>query len=525
MLAVNTDSKTHNVTKAVIYARVSSTKQTIVGDGLNSQITRCEEFAKHKDYEIVRVFKDDISGSTSKRPAMSEMLAYIKSTEPHVIIIDDITRFARGLDAHIQLRADVAKVGGLLESPSIEFGDDSDSQLVENLLAVVSQHQRQKNGEQVINRMRSRVMNGYCVKRAPLGYRYEAVKGRGKMLFRHEPMASIIQTMFEGYASGRFNSQSEVMRYLETLPHFPRDGVGKIRFSKVREVFSQILYAGMIEAKRWDVSLRKAQHEGIVSYETFLKVQNKLNSKAVVKARADFNADFILRGAVKCSSCGWNVTSCWSQGRSKKYPYYVCQRKGCASKGKSIARDKLETQVVDMLKDLQPCDALVKTAYKMFEDAWNQCQASMTANAKSFDREIEDVQRKSDKLIDRIVESESNAVIKGLEAKVQRLEQRKLMLLEKQSQTQRPVKSFEEQARTAIEFLLTPYDSWKKSDTYTRRAMLNMAFGGHLEFDKNTGARTAQIAEPFELIQGLKGGAGANNLMDYKMVPPHGTAP
>jgi site-specific DNA recombinase len=34
------------VSKAVIYCRVSSAKQTVRGDGLASQETRCREFAK-----------------------------------------------------------------------------------------------------------------------------------------------------------------------------------------------------------------------------------------------------------------------------------------------------------------------------------------------------------------------------------------------------------------------------------------------------------------------------------------------
>jgi hypothetical protein len=50
-----------------------------------------------------------------------------------------------------------------LKSPTIEFGEDSDSILVENLLASVSQHQRQKNSEQTVNRMRARTMNGYIL--------------------------------------------------------------------------------------------------------------------------------------------------------------------------------------------------------------------------------------------------------------------------------------------------------------------------------------------------------------------------
>jgi DNA invertase Pin-like site-specific DNA recombinase len=106
---------------------------------------------------VVKVFKDDASGSLVARPAMQEMLAFLKSQrkESYVVIIDDISRLARGLDAHLRLRAALSAVGARLESPSIEFGEDSDSVLVENLLASVSQHQRQKNGEQTKNRMRA----------------------------------------------------------------------------------------------------------------------------------------------------------------------------------------------------------------------------------------------------------------------------------------------------------------------------------------------------------------------------------
>ncbi|MEM1079663.1 MAG: hypothetical protein AAGI09_14175 [Pseudomonadota bacterium] len=67
------------------------------------------------------------------------------------------------------MRTSLADAGGRLESPSIEFGEDSDSVLVENLLASVAQHQREKNGEQTKNRMRGRLMNGYWVFSAPIG--------------------------------------------------------------------------------------------------------------------------------------------------------------------------------------------------------------------------------------------------------------------------------------------------------------------------------------------------------------------
>jgi site-specific DNA recombinase len=136
---------------AVIYARVSSTAQVRKGQGLGSQETRCREFARMKGYEVDHVFADEaVSGSITTRPGMQAMLAYLSlqaRQQSFVVIIDDISRLARDIKAHLELRDAIASVGARLESPSIEFGEDSDSILVENLLASVSQHQRQKNAE------------------------------------------------------------------------------------------------------------------------------------------------------------------------------------------------------------------------------------------------------------------------------------------------------------------------------------------------------------------------------------------
>ncbi|WP_248127528.1 recombinase family protein [Brucella pituitosa] len=115
--------------QAVIYCRVSSIKQTTVGDGLKSQETRCREFARMKNYAVLETFKDDVSGSLTERPGMKAMLAFIRKRKASgtVVIIDDVSRLARGLQAHLELRGMIANAGGMLESPSIEFGEDPDA--------------------------------------------------------------------------------------------------------------------------------------------------------------------------------------------------------------------------------------------------------------------------------------------------------------------------------------------------------------------------------------------------------------
>ncbi|MDE1979330.1 MAG: hypothetical protein KGI86_08385 [Betaproteobacteria bacterium] len=79
----------------------------------------------------------------------------------------------------------------------------------EYILATVAQHQRRKNAEQTRNRMRARLLKGYWPFACPVGYRSQRVSGRGNMLVRNEPLASIVQEALEGYASGRFQLQAD----------------------------------------------------------------------------------------------------------------------------------------------------------------------------------------------------------------------------------------------------------------------------------------------------------------------------
>jgi len=244
--------------KAVIYCRVSDPKQqTTRGSGLDSQETRCRHYASLRGYDVVAVFRDSISGASHNRSELSALLKFLKKQkETHVVIVDDISRLARSVEAHIRLRLDIKTAGGKLESPSIEFGEDSDSILVENMLASVSQHSRQKNAEQTKNRMRARAMNGYWPLYTPVGYRYANVKGHsGRVLIKNGALADVVQEALEGFAYGRFATQTEVQRFLINSPEFPRDPSGSVHFQRVSNMLNKIIYAGYITIPRWDIHM------------------------------------------------------------------------------------------------------------------------------------------------------------------------------------------------------------------------------------------------------------------------------
>jgi site-specific DNA recombinase len=511
-------------TRAVIYARVSSAAQVRRGQGLGSQETHCREFARMKGYDVDRVFVDEaVSGGITTRPGMQAMLAYLREhahAEDFVVVIDDISRLARDIKAHLDLREAIASAGARLESPSVEFGEDSDSILVENLLASVSQHQRQKNAEQTKNRMRARVLNGYWVFWAPRGYRFAHQPGQGKVLVRDEPLASIITEALEGFASGRFGSQVEVKRFLECQPDYPKDlPAGEIRNQRVKDQLTQPLYAGYLELPRWGVTFRKAQHEGLVSLATYERIQERLRVRTKAPARKDISADFPLRGFVVCADCGTPLTACWSTSHTDdKHPYYLCPKKGCASYRKSIRRADLES-------DFDTLIARVTPKRKMFErfvealDALGRDNrtASDTTRAELKTRSTE-IERQIETLLDRIVEGQSESLVASYERRVEKLSREKLLLAEKLGT---PTKAFpipSQKFEPALRFLENPMNLWRSDKPAHKQVVMKMLFEGRPAYKKKEGVRTPIYSFPVNELAAFARG-------ESKMARPEGFEP
>jgi len=499
-------------TTAVIYCRVSGSKQVSEGHGLQSQESRCREYAKARGYRVVEVFHEEgVSGSKLERPALMAMLAFLKlNADPNgmAVLIDDINRFARDTVVHWQLRAMIAEAGGKLESPSIEFGEDSDSKLIENLLASVSQHQREKNAEQVINRMKQRAKAGYWLFNPPAGYRYENVAGHGKLLVRDEPLATTIQEAFEAFASGRLETPAEVKRFLESRPEFPKySGSEEIHFQRIHRLLTKPIYGGAMEVKKWGIPLMKAKHEGLVSFGTWETVQRRLNSDAKAPARPDISEDFVLRGFVLCGDCEHPMTASWSRSKSgKRHPYYHCHHKGCPSCRKSIRRADLEEAFTDLLKSMTPAPAVVSIAKAMFKDAWEQRAAQADQTARLLRTKIADAEKQIGALLDKLIEASSPRVISAYEGRIEALEREKLVAAEKLENVGAPAHPFGEMFEHALEFLANPYDIWKKGNLTMRRTVLRLAFADRLAYTRNQGVRTPEYALPFKALAGISGG-------------------
>ncbi|MEM7526888.1 MAG: recombinase family protein [Pseudomonadota bacterium] len=423
-----------------------------------------------------------------------------------MVIIYDISRLARDIEAHKKLRVAIGAVGATLESPSIEFGEDSDSQLVENLLASVSQHQRQKNAEQVKNRMRARALEGYWVFPAPAGYRFEKVPGHGRMLVRDEPVASILAEALEGYASGRFASTTEVKRFLDAKPDWPKTLSGQVLLQSLHYIFRRPTAAGFIDIPDWGIHLHPAKHEPLISFETWQRVQARLEDIAHAPQRKDINQDFPLRGLIACACCGNKMTAAWSKGRSRRYPYYVCQTKGCAMRNKSIRKEAAERAFESLLRQLRPMPALANLTLAMLRDIWEDRLAKAKGDERTIAREIKATDQKITALVERILATDSPNLITAYEGQLRKLEESRAALTDKQARASQPTTSLEAISRTALDFLLNHWKLWASGNFDHQRTVIRLAFTGPLPYCRETGYRTANLATPFRHISARSDG-------------------
>ncbi|MEW8026306.1 MAG: recombinase family protein [Candidatus Thiodiazotropha sp.] len=508
--------------ECLIYCRVSDTKQKVEGSGLESQEFRCRQYAAQHQYFVEKVFHDDVSGGGdfSKRPGMMALLNYLEKNrhKPYVVIFDDLKRLARDTMFHWQLRHAMKNFGARLECLNYRFDDTPEGEFMETLFAAQGQLERKQIGRQTRQKTKARLEAGYHAFIAPVGYKYTKSKEHGKILVKDEPTASVLTQALESFATGRFQTAREVRCFLESAPEFPKQASGRIGNTRAKEILTNPLYAGMIVYEPWGVSMRKGKHEGLITYETFCRIQDRLAGRTNAPARKDLNLDFPLRGAVACE-CGNALTAAWSKSHTGKYyPYYVCQNRKCSYKGKSIRRNYLESEFESLLARVTPEKPLMTIAEKMFRRLWDHRTRSQELRQVCLEKEIAEAGRQIDQLLDRIVDAQKASVVQAFEKRIDALEKKRMLLEEKRTRCGQTPRTFDEMYRTAMHLLSNPLKIWKAGRFEDKRAVLRLVFSQRLIWDRKGMYRTPELSLPFRTLEGVFN-------ENVQMVPRRGLEP
>jgi len=348
--------------KAVIYARVSTSRQAQDELPIDGQVDRCRQKAEELGAVVDRVFCDEgLSGSTDQRPAFQDAIEYSHLTQPAYFITWSTSRFSRSAhDAIIyKKRLEHAGVDLVYISMPIDRRDNS-GWVLEQVMQIFDElTSRQIASDTKRSMMRLAAQGYHPGGRPPFGFESLPVPNEKKRRKLHPVPheAEIARRAIDLRLSGcgakmiadRFNaagltnrgrrwSQTTVLRVLRSEAL-----VGRTVFNRTD---------GRTGRKRPEEQwIRVESHDPIVNSEKWESVQAMITDEAPHRGAGSPHSTFLFTGLARCS-CGARMQIKTGTGRRGKiYSYYECQqaRRGSACPGRRIPARALDDWLLDIV--------------------------------------------------------------------------------------------------------------------------------------------------------------------------------
>jgi DNA invertase Pin-like site-specific DNA recombinase len=341
------------------YIRVSTDDQLEYSP--DSQIKLIKEYAKKNDIIIPEefIFADEgISGKTAeKRPAFTKMIAIAKEKENSfdTILVWKFSRFARNQEESIVYKKMLKNSGVDVISISEPITDDPFAKLIERTIEFFDEYYLTNLSTEVRRGMCEAVSKGNPVCHPAFGYDM-----RDKRYYINKEEAPVVKEIFDRFVNGE--KVSKITLWLQSIDIKTHRGNSPDR-RFVEYILKNPLYYGMLRyctngraasARDFDnenIIITKGVHEPIISQETFDKAQEIIseNKKKYRKwQRRDQPVNFMLKGLLKCSSCGGTLTYTTKQAHSVQCHNYTARR-GCTV-SHHISLNKADPLVIAALK-------------------------------------------------------------------------------------------------------------------------------------------------------------------------------
>ena len=326
--------------KAVLYCRVSTKEQVEEGNSLVTQERHCREYAHKHGFEVAALFVEQgESAKTADRTELRKLMSFcaVKKNSISAIIAYKIDRISRNIDDYSQIRIQLKRYGVEIKSTSENFEDTPAGRFMENIIANVAQFDNDVRAERSIGGMKDAVREGRYVWQAPYGY--SNIRVNGKSTIGINDFAPIILQVFEEIAANKYPIEETRRKMILSGLLLPKGR--PISKSCFYRLIRNELYTGWINQFG---ERHKGNFEPIISEQLYSKVQAVLSPKKALKHQyLGKHPDFPLRRFFRHPS-GFQMTAYWSQGKYKKYPYYMIHKTGI-----NIRKEVLESKFKDFL--------------------------------------------------------------------------------------------------------------------------------------------------------------------------------
>ena len=408
----------------------------------------CRRYSELQGFTVVAEYDDAaISGASTLRPGYQKLLEDARHGVFEVIVAEGLDRLSRDL-------ADLATLYKHLSYLGVRLWTVAEGEVTElhvglkgtmNALYLKDLAQKTHRG------LEGRVRNG--MSGGGICYGYDLVPGQTGARSIDQAEAAVVRRILEEYAAGRSPRKIAMQLNKEGIPG-PfgrpwRDTAIRGHITRGTGILNNELYIGRLVWNRQRFvkdpasgrrrSPRNAAERMVVEEVSDLRiVSDELwaavkvrqaairESDGVTKARASRfwerrSAQHLLTGLVYCGACGSRMAAV---GRD----YLACSAargQGTCSNRKGVRRAPLEELILDGLRQRLMAPEMVEEFVTAFHEEVNCRRRHETAARAGKERELAEVTRKLDKLIEALIEGYRTA---GLQQRLEELEARKTAL-------------------------------------------------------------------------------------------------
>ena len=347
------------------YVRVSDERQDEYSP--DSQLKKIREYAAKEGYLIPDeyVFYDDgISGkSVKKRDSFNLMIATAKSKDHPFdrIYVWKFSRFARNQQEAIVYKNLLRKIGVAVKSVSEPIPDDHFGTLIERVIEWMDEFYLINLGAEVERGMTEKVSRGEPVVPAPFGY----LNAEKTYIPDNESgAADAVKEIFQRYADGEKQRDIAVSlgqkgirtkrgnlpenRWVDYILHNPAY-IGKNRWTP-----GGIKAVSKRDYHNENIDIYDGNWQPLISMELWDKVQQRLDDqkkKYPKYARKNQTVDYMIKGLVRCSSCGATLAAGGVYGKNNSRMVQCCNyARGSCHTSHGISLKKIEAAFIDGIK-------------------------------------------------------------------------------------------------------------------------------------------------------------------------------
>ncbi|WP_264378251.1 MULTISPECIES: recombinase family protein [unclassified Wolbachia] len=309
-------------------------------NSLDAQRVACEKYIKSKEGWVALAKRYDdggYSGKNLERPAIKELFEDVKKGEVDCVVVYTLDRLSRETKDSIEVTSFFRRHRVNFVAVTQIFDNNTPmGKFVQTVLSGAAQLEREMIVERVKNKIATSKEQGLWMGGTlPLGYDV-----KDKELIINEKEAKLVKHIFERYIE--LKSMAELARELNSQGYRTKSDIFKK--ATVRRIVTNPIYMGKIRHYEKEY---EGKHEAIIKEEKWQKAQELIKNQPYRKAKYE---EALLKGIIKCKSCGVNMTLTYAKKENKRYRYYVCNNhlrgKNCESVNRTIVAGEVEKEVM-----------------------------------------------------------------------------------------------------------------------------------------------------------------------------------